>query len=114
MKLNEWMNSMWLPCTGGTEKYALCQRLNVEQAKDIMQYIANSVNFAIYTNGARRGARVIGTPYRDFLVSYVTLMLESGKEDVNGWRKALWSVLPDQDKREIRNVVPSKKFWGYT
>ena len=98
MKLNEWMQMMWLIPVDGAEKYEMCQQLTDAEAVEIMLMIAEGSEFEITSMAERLKPLHRGDPYRNFLESYVGLIIESGKDDKNGWRDSLWNVLKDVDK----------------
>lgn len=103
--LDKWMIHMWLPPVPGAEKYRISQELSNTQAKEIMHMIARSAEFDMASIMERRGPLYHGYPYRDFISGYMALMLESGVDDRNGWRKKLWRVLPDMDKKVLQKYA---------
>lgn len=101
MKLNEWMIRQWLIPVAGAEKYEMCQPLTDSQAMEIMLMIAESAELEITSLEERMKPLYRGSPYRTFIEGYIGLIIESGREDKNNWRKILWAILEDIDKMAI-------------
>ena len=105
VKLNEWMRTVWLAPVPGAERYCMLQKLTQKQAAEIMGMIAQSVEFDMSSKQSRQGQLDAEHPYRQFMSGYMSLLVEAGRTDVNDWRKSLWRVLPEADKKMMRTYV---------
>ena len=83
------------------KKYKLFQKLTMEQAKEIIELIAESTEFDLCSK-EMRAYLDYGDPYRDFLSGCITLLCDIDKEDSHGWRKMLWGALRYEDKVMIQ------------
>lgn len=88
-----WMRKNLLPKDKMAEKYTVGQDLTKEQAEEIAQIIALSVNFQLEQPSAKTKLCCVGSPYRDFVVCITQLMLD-GSFNAK-WEETLWDVLDD-------------------
>ena len=95
--LNNWMVKAWMMPVPGAAKYRVCQKLTPQQAKEIKQLMAQSLEFDLDSSSARNEPFTNGYPYYDFIGAYLLLMMESGRADINQWRHSLWNALSFQD-----------------
>lgn len=105
MRLDEWMAKKWLEYVPGAEEYYMLQKLTEEQAFEILCMVAESTGFDILSEDSRQGHLNIEHPYRNFMSAYMCLLVEAGPTDINNWRKTLWSVLNDVDKKMLRSYA---------
>ena len=108
--LPEWFLRSWLRPVPGIEKYNLSQKITQSDAEEIMNMIATSTDFNIYSMEDRLRPFDSGYPYRDFLSGYLLLMVHSHKKYANNWTRLLWIVLPNVDKLAISEYA--KNFFG--
>ena len=74
-----------------------------EQAKEIIQIIARSVDFQMDHPGAKTNLCRIGSPYRDFVVCITQLMLAGSFNDK--WENVLWNVLDDDIQTASHTII---------
>ena len=108
MPLNEWMQMQWMPGAKGANKYKIGQDLTEAQAEEIKQIIAKSLGFEVDDPNSRKNLGYIGTPYRDFIVSYLLLMLETDDFD-SDWAKALWNRLWFADQMACKKIMAERR-----
>ena len=102
MKLNEWMKFVFLVPVSGAERYSVGQPLTEEQPVEIMHMIEEAAECDLTSLEARTTQLDRGEPYRTFLECYLNLMIEGGTIT---WRRKLWNVLADVDKRFMKNYT---------
>ena len=93
MKLSNWMMMEFLPRDKAADKYIVGQNLTTEQAREIIHIIARSVEFYLDFPWARRDLHVVGSPFRDFTVSMVLLILAGATNEK--WFSMLWNAMDD-------------------
>lgn len=104
MKLNDWMKMEMMPDVEGAEQFFIGQTLTREQAKSIMRIIAQSMGFNVRDPKARKHLKIVGSPYRDFIVSYMLLMLAIDSPCSN-WFNMLWDVLAPADQQACQKIA---------
>lgn len=103
MNLNKWMMKSMLPMNMAAAKYTVGQNLTEEQAKEIIQIIARSVDFQMDQPGAKTNLCRIGSPYRDFVVCITQLMLAGSFNDK--WENVLWNLLDDDIQTASHTII---------
>ena len=107
MPLTKWMTLMMMPKVNGAKKYKIGQDLTTAQAEELKRIIAQSMEFDIDATSARKNLDIVGTPYRDFIVSYTMLILAT--DDINdNWANALWNQLWFVDQLACKKIVKEK------
>ena len=106
MTLEQWMIKECMPRVDGADQYKIGQPLTKEEAKDIMRMIAQSHNFNLQQPSARKHLKVIGSPYRDFIVSYTLLMI-AGTHCCSNWKNSLWDALIPSDQAACNKIIRS-------
>lgn len=104
MTIEQWMTMEWMPRVDGASQYEIGQSLTKEDAKNIMHMIAQSHNFDIKQPSARKHLHVIGSPYRDFIVSY-TLLMMAGAHCYSNWKNSLWNALVPADQAACNKII---------
>ena len=104
MPLPQWMMLKLMPSVKDANKYTIGQTLTAEQAEELKQIIAKSMEFEISLHSARKDLDIVGTPYRDFIVCYVLLMMATADCD-SDWANALWSRLWLVDQLACQRVI---------
>lgn len=104
MHLPKWMMLNLMPWVKGANKYTIGQTLTENQAEDLKRIIAQSMDFEIDSPSARKGLDIIGAPYRDFIVSYVLLMMATMDCD-SVWANALWKRLWLVDQLACQKII---------
>lgn len=84
-------------------KYTVGQNLTEEQAKEIIQIIACSVDFQMDQPGAKTNLCRIGSPYRDFVVCITQLMLAGSFNEK--WENVLWNALDDDIRTASHTII---------
>ena len=102
-----WLRRENLNCDEAAEKYAIGQKLTAEQANEIKNLVAKSVDCNLDAAGVRDDWQKLGSSYRRFIYKYV-LLLASHKARRSTWRQALWDALEEEDKT-IANAVSNNK-----
>ena len=103
MNLNKWMMKSILPMNMAAAKYTVGQNLTEEQAKEIIQIIACSVDFQMDQPGAKTNLCRIGSPYRDFVVCITQLMLAGSFNEK--WENVLWNALDDDIRTASHTII---------
>lgn len=104
MTVKQWMTKEWMPRVEGADQYKIGQSLTKEEAKSIMRMIAQSHNFNLQQPSARKHLSVIGSPYRDFIVSYTLLMI-AGAHCCSNWKNSLWNALVPADQAACNKII---------
>lgn len=102
-----WLRSEKLNYREAAEKYTIGQKLTAEQAAEIKNLVAESVDCNLDSAEVRGEWQKLGSPYRRFIYKYV-LLLASHRARRSHWRKALWEALTEEDKL-IANEISNNK-----
>lgn len=105
MNLSTWMITKWLPSDVAAEKYVIGQNLTQDQAAEIIQIIARSVNFNQAFPWARSNLKQIG-PYRDFAMS-ILMLVHAGSFN-HKWSDMLWDSLDPSQQDACESVMMAK------
>ena len=106
--LKDWMTLALMPTVSGAEKYNFGQNLTDAQAKEIMEMVAQSLDFDLTSASARQAPFVYGEPYFDFIVAYSLLMMQAWRENPRYWTRSLWLALSYWDQKTLARYFKKK------
>ena len=109
--LKDWMKFTLMPTVPGAEKYTLGQNLTDVQATEIMEMVAQSMEFDLTSTSARQMPFTYGEPYFDFIVAYTLLMMQAFRENPRNWTRSLWLALSYWDQKTLARYF--KKKFGF-
>ena len=102
------MNRALMPTVSGAEKYSFGQNLTDAQAKEIMEMVAQCLDFDLTSASARQAPFEYGEPYFDFIVAYSLLMMQAWRENPRYWTRSLWLALSYWDQKTLARYVKKK------
>lgn len=106
--LKDWMTLALMPTVPGAEKYTFGQDLTDAQAKEILEMVAQSLDFDLTSASARQAPFVYGEPYFDFIVAYSLLMMQAWRENPRYWTRSLWLALSYWDQKTLARYFKKK------